>query len=43
MRTYSAADMCASPARDYKYDPNFLHDVVLSGLVSPRPSIPHSP
>jgi len=33
VKTYSAADMCASPARDYKYDTNFLHDVVLSGLV----------
>ena len=25
--------MCASPARDYSYEPQVVHDVVLTGLV----------
>lgn len=33
IKSYSAADMCASPAQDYKYAPLILHDVVLSSLV----------
>ena len=32
-KTYSPHDMCASPARDYKYAPLILHDVVLTDLV----------
>lgn len=31
-----AKDMCASPARDYSYDPEVVHDVVLTGLVRNR-------
>ena len=33
-RTFSSKDMCASPARDYSYDPEVVHDVILTGLVS---------
>lgn len=36
VKTYSASDMCASPARDYKYDPLILHDVVLTDLKPGR-------
>lgn len=36
IKSYSPSDMCASPARDYKYAPLILHDVVLSGLVRAR-------
>lgn len=32
VQTYGAADMCASPARDYEYEPLFLHSVVMTGL-----------
>lgn len=32
VQTYSGHDMCASPARDYSYDPLYLHSVVLTGL-----------
>lgn len=38
IKSYSPSDMCASPARDYKYAPLILHDVVLSGLVRFRPA-----
>jgi hypothetical protein len=33
--------MCASPARDYSYDPEVVHDVVLTGLV--RSAVPRLP
>eukprot|EP00887_Chlorella_sp_A99_P004312 scaffold15.g4312.t1 len=31
--TYSHADMCASPARDFSYQPLYLHSVVMTGLA----------
>jgi len=34
--------MCASPARDYSYEPQVVHDVVLTGLVRDR-LLPPSP
>lgn len=37
VKSYSAHDMCASPARDYKYEAPILHDVVLTGLVRINP------
>ncbi len=40
-RTFSSKDMCASPARDYSYDPEVVHDVVLTGLV--RSAVPRLP
>lgn len=39
VKSYSPSDMCASPARDYKYAPLILHDVVLSGLVCFCPAL----
>lgn len=36
VRSYSSEDMCASPARDFRYAPLVLHDAVLTGLVPGR-------
>ena len=38
MSEMQAKDMCASPARDYSYDPEVVHDVVLTGLVREEPA-----